>query len=435
MSFHASFSGWNILAVFLPIQYNKRMRIAHSSIARLAVVVVAVFGLLAVAVPADAVTTTATIIPSPNSSPTDGNILKSVSCVSISWCVAVGESNDGTASQALVEMWDGTTWSIVPSPTSQLINDSTLNSVSCVSVSWCVAVGSGSDGVATSELIEAWDGSSWSIQRAGGGLSGMHEELNSVSCVSVSWCVAVGFYTYAFHDQNLDEAWDGTSWHKNMVPSTSPTDDNGLNSVSCVSVSWCVAVGGYDDGSANRTLVTSWDGMTWTISPSPNESSRDRLTGVSCVSVTFCLAVGTYLDSDWRTLAEVWNGTTWSVVPSANAADENGIVANDELDSVSCVTASSCMAVGNYKTVAAGQNLVETWDGSTWSVMPSENAGTDNNFLVAVSCAADASCVAVGHYVSDANQTLVLSLTESEPPITTTTSAPPADPVAPAFTG
>ena len=263
----------------------------------------------------------------------------------------------------------------------------------------------------------------------------MYEELNSVSCVSVSWCVAVGFYYYAFHDQNLVESWDGTSWHGEMVPSTSPTDDNGLNSVSCVSVSWCVAVGGYYDGSVDRTLVTSWNGMEWSISQSPNATSRDRLTGVSCVSVTFCLAVGTYLDSDWRTLAEVWNGTTWSVVPSANAADENGIVANDELDSVSCVTASSCMAVGNYKTVAAGQNLVETWDGSTWSVMPSENAGTGNNFLVSVSCAADSPCVAVGHYVSDVNQTLVLSLTEAEPPTTSTTSAPPADPVAPAFTG
>jgi len=416
------------------------MRIAHSPLVRLALVLVAVFGFLAVSVPADAVTTSATVVPSPNSSPTDDNELTSVSCVSQSWCLAVGTSYDGTANHALVERWDGATWSVLPSANSQLSGDTILNSVSCVSVSWCIAVGTFDDGASTGPLMELWDGSSLSIQIEGGLLPGMFEELESVSCVSVSWCIAVGFYTYAFHDQNLVLNWDGTSWHTMMPPSTSPTNDDGLNSVSCVSASMCVAVGGYNDGSVNRTLLLEWDGITWSIVQSPNAgSSRDRLTGVSCVSATFCLAVGTYIDSDWRTLAEVWNGATWSVLPSANAAEVNGIVPADELKSVSCVTASSCVAVGDYSAGAASQNFVATWDGSTWSIVPSENEGTDANFLESVSCAADSSCVAVGRYSADVYRTLVLSMIESEPPTSSTTVPPTtaidADPVSPAFTG
>jgi len=416
------------------------MRIAHSSLVRLALVLIAVFGFLAVSVPADAVATSATVVPSPNSSPTDDNELRSVSCVSMSWCLAVGTSYDGTANQALVERWDGTTWSILPSANSQLSGDTILNSVSCVSVSWCVAVGYVDDGTTTGPLMELWDGSSLSIQREGGVPPGGFEQLNSVSCASVSWCVAVGSFTYGFYYQDAVFNWDGTSWHVMMPPSTSPTNDDGLNSVSCVSASMCVAVGGYYDGSVNRTLLLGWDGITWSIVQSPNAgSSRDRLTGVSCVSVTFCLAVGTYIDSDWRTLAEVWNGATWSVLPSANAAEVDGIVPADGLKSVSCVTASSCVAVGDYSAGVASQNFVATWDGSAWTIVPSENAGTDSNYLESVSCAADSSCVAVGRYKADGYQTLVVSMIESEPPTSSTTVPPTTatdgDPVLPAFTG
>ncbi len=416
------------------------MRIAHSSLVRLAFVLVAVFGFLAVSVPADAVTTSATVVPSPNSSSTDDNELRSVSCVAQSWCLAVGTSYDGTANHALVERWDGTSWSILPSANSQLSGDTILNSVSCVSVSWCIAVGTFDDGASTGPLMELWDGSSLSIQREGGVPPGGIEQLNSVSCASVSWCVAVGSIGATFNNQNTAYSWDGTSWNVMMPPSTPPNNEYWLSSVSCVSASSCVAVGGQFDGSVTRTSALGWDGSTWSIVQTPNAGfSSDFLSGVSCVGTSFCLAVGTYIDSDWRTLAEVWNGATWSVLPSANAAEVDGIVPADGLKSVSCVTASSCVAVGDYSAGAASQNFVATWDGSAWTIVPSENAGTDANFLESVSCAADSSCVAVGRYSADVYRTLVLSMIESEPPTSSTTvpptTAPDGDPVSPAFTG
>ena len=58
---------------------------------------------------------------------------------------------------------------------------------------------------------------------------------------------------------------------------------------------------------------------TWSINPSPNNSSGDYLSSVSCSNKTFCEAVGYY---DYRndgvgeaqTLIETWNGTSWSIV-------------------------------------------------------------------------------------------------------------------------
>ena len=63
----------------------------------------------------------------------------------------------------------------------------------------------------------------------------------------------------------------------------------------------------------------------------------------------------------------------WVVVPSPSPG--NTI---DSLNGVSCVSASSCVAVGsNWKAVA--QTLVESWDGSNWTVVASPNQGTSDN--------------------------------------------------------
>jgi hypothetical protein len=136
--------------------------------------------------------------------------------------------------------------------------------------------------------------------------------------------------------------WDGTVWSIVSSPNAGTTFDR-LSSVSCVSVSECVAVGSTYTGSADETLVMVWDGSVWSIVSSPNAgTSNDLLLSVSCVSVSECVAVGyTYTGSAYEALAMVWDGSVWSVVPSPNAG-----TIYDELRSVSCVSVSECVAVG-----------------------------------------------------------------------------------------
>jgi hypothetical protein len=74
-----------------------------------------VLGCVVVATPADAVIDSAVVVPSPNVGTIDDE-LESVSCVSASECVAVGYTDTGSTYETLAMVWNGSVWSIVPSP-------------------------------------------------------------------------------------------------------------------------------------------------------------------------------------------------------------------------------------------------------------------------------------------------------------------------------
>src|SRR5439155_9694487 len=123
-----------------------------------------------------------------------------------------------------------------------------------------------------------------------------------------------------------------------------------------------------------------------------NGPSANRLDSVSCVAATSCTAVGSFLTSNGtQTLIESWNGAAWSIVPSPNKSPD------DYLQSVSCASLTSCTAVGAYLTGSQPeQTLVESWNGTTWSIDHSPNRGTDSNILRGASCTPPSSCMAVG---------------------------------------
>ncbi len=65
--------------------------------------------------------------------------------------------------------------------------------------------------------------------------------------------------------------------------------------MSCTSPTDCVAVGG-GLGLRQKTVVQSFDGTTWSITPSPNPGKGDNsLNAVSCTSATACMAVGGFV--------------------------------------------------------------------------------------------------------------------------------------------
>ena len=66
-----------------------------------------------------------------------------------------------------------------------------------------------------------------------------------------------------------------------------------------------------------------------------------RLSRVSCTSVTACTAVG-FAASTSGTLIESWDGTTWSVASSPSKGS------GSSLADVSCLPAATCTAVGAY---------------------------------------------------------------------------------------
>src|SRR5690348_2094553 len=165
----------------------------------------------------------------------------------------------------------------------------------------------------------------------------------------------------------------GAKWSVEPTPNAMVANGK-LSADSCTSPASCVAVGSYESRSGTSALAEAWNGTAWRIQPVPVPAggTHGALDGVSCTTATACTAVGNYTTNQGVkvTLAEQWNGTSWSVQPTPDPAAGHFSV----LSSVSCGSATSCMAVGYYKYGSTGQaRLVEEWNGSAWSIKQSSN--------------------------------------------------------------
>jgi len=90
-----------------------------------------------------------------------GNVLSSVSVVGTDDVWAVGTTGASQGS-ALAEHWNGTSWTIVPTPPIPGATVSSLRAVTAVSSTDVWAVGF-HDPFPYSTLVEHWDGTSWSL--------------------------------------------------------------------------------------------------------------------------------------------------------------------------------------------------------------------------------------------------------------------------------
>jgi hypothetical protein len=380
-------------------------------------------GALRPAAQAGAQPTSWSIVTTPNTSPTQENQLLGVSCPTTTFCVAVGHAkNASDIDQTLIQTYDGSNWSIVPSPNTSTLLDNDLAEVSCTSTTSCIAVGTAMSPTHFAQtLVEKFDGVNWSIMSSPNTSPTQPQFLNGLTCQSATLCVAVGAYEIVPGlTQTLVLTYNGTNWAITPSPNSSDTEVNILGTVSCASATNCVAVGTFFGATAGRTLIETYDGTSWVITPSPNTSDTEAntLNGVSCVSPTACEAVGNFADSDFtlHTLVETFDGTSWAITPSPNTSDTQ----DNSLLSVSCTSSTSCVAAGNTgKPAPVQQTLLEGLSGTTWSIIPSPNTSPSlENSLSDVTCPDSTKCVAVGssNTGNDIPQTLALVGTVPPPP-------------------
>jgi hypothetical protein len=334
--------------------------------------------------------------------------LSGVSCTSKAACIVVGGFTNAVGEHVTLaeRSHRSSGWSVQPTPNVVVVLPSQLTGVSCTSTTACTAVGSyGSPcfecgaplpGLA---LVERWNGSSWSSQASPTPVGNSFLTLSGVSCATATACAAVGREQSVRNVETpVAEAWDGTGWTLQTTPNpaTSCTSGAGstclLNSVSCTSAAACTAVGSYFDSvaKAEKTLAERWDGTSWTIQNTPEPSGADgaSLTGVSCTSPTACTAVGS---AGGQALIERWDGTSWTIQAAPSPAQP-------QLNAVSCTSAAACTTVGSY-TDSTGNivSLAERWDGSSWTIQSTPNpAGPPQTGLFGVSCTSATSCIAVG---------------------------------------
>jgi hypothetical protein len=344
-----------------------------------------------------------TIQPTPNPTGTNTSsidALDGVSCRSPTSCSAVGYYTDGgSGAKTLAEVWNGTAWTIRPAVDPGRAY-SALYGVSCDSATACTAVGYYRERAGTHvALAESSAGTGWTAQAIPVPIGAAPSVLAGVSCGSPRTCTAVGFYRNSpGTTMTLAEAWNGTAWTVQRTPDPATATHHVLAGVSCSSESACVAVGRSYGQRAGYPLAEVWNGITWAIQPTaklPGASPDGELSGVSCASAMACTAVGYYRDGSGQPvpLAEAWNGTAWAIQPTASPAGGVNIV----LNSVSCSSPGTCTAVGNYTRSGALVALAERWNGAAWTVQPTP-AGDDD--LYGVWCRSATACTASGQSYS-----------------------------------
>ncbi len=322
--------------------------------------------------------------------------LHGVSCSSAGACMAVGDhlSVSGGLGGTLTERWNGADWSVVPSPSPRHFPHAgaELDGVSCVSASDCLAVGwhlFSNSSPRRLPLADRWNGTAWSQVNAPLPSGSFSTSLAAVSCTSATNCWADGVSDSA----TLTEHWNGTRW--SIVPSPNPSPSNGnlLSGVACPAASECWAVGLTTPSSGTGSLTEQWNGTRWSVRSTPS-SANGRLAAVACARLAPCLAVGQ--DDSGFALGQMWNSSRWI---AEKPVKPSGATTSD-LDAVSCPS-DACVAVGQYKAGGPVVSLAEGWSGTTWGVEPTPNpAGATFTFLQGVSCASLNNCWAAGEWGS-----------------------------------
>jgi hypothetical protein len=310
--------------------------------------------------------------------PASGGELTDAAFVSADEWWAVG--NVGAALRAnrtLIVQFDGSGWSVVPSPNQGTLNNG-LNGVSMTGgAGW--AVGYYQAG-GYQPLAMSWDGTQWSLNSPAAFPS--DSVFTGVDTLADGTAWAVGFQTAASGTRStLIEQASGGTWTQVASPNVQTSTDNSLMAVSGTqatglwavgyrlspaglkplvlrydttlpSPSWVLvggvpspgqvdtvltgvdvrtasdvwAVGYCNDGGADRLLVLHWDGSTWTSSP---VSGAGLLREVRAVAAGNVWAAGSYYNAStqhYRTLVVHFNGTKWATVVSANGHSDNEII-------------------------------------------------------------------------------------------------------------
>lgn len=187
----------------------------------------------------------------------------------------------------------------------------------------------------------------------------------------------------------------------------------GVSRVGCVLVAACVVVLAIAaSASASASALASARG--WTVQPTPPWSGNmsfqsGSFNAISCASTTSCVADGQYSPlSEAQPVADSWDGTTWSVLPFGTEFGE----VNPFLG-VSCFAPGHCMVIGYLATRGQGTFATAFLVGdpgadATPPVLSAQPASGYSDSLFAVSCTASGQCTAIGtHSGSDYPPTLI----------------------------
>ncbi len=281
-----------------------------------------------------------------------------VSAVTTSDVWAVGTASNPDSRPTLILHWSGRSWSRVPSPSPG--GGATLTGVCAVTARdvWVVGSYIRPQSHVRVTLIEHWDGTAWTQMPS----PNMGSDYNILSGVSVTagddgWAVG------SSEEGPLLLHWNGTRWA--AVSETGLGQGYRLINVSASARHDAWAVGQDTGFPVQEFVVTHWDGTRWALTKSvqpPTYGDSPWMSGISARTPEDVWAAGTYVHGQhfrYKGFIEHWDGSTWQSVKAPNPGGPNGPL----LTNVRADRAHDAWVVGSLKH----PNLAERWDGHEWS--------------------------------------------------------------------
>jgi hypothetical protein len=348
-----------------------------------------------------------------------------IDCASSGHCTAVGEYADTIGlPHAMAEDFNTGTWTATPILAPVNAPDYTfsdLNAVSCFSAGNCVAVGAYRISSTQTESFYAVESSGvWARGvelpvPADAGTSPAESSFVSATCrPSGSTCQLLGQYLtdsipQAVHSV-VDTFHSGTGIVGSPLEVSQLSGNSGieLNSISCPTVSDCVAVGAQSAANfeSNATYVEEtsgvWGSPVYLRNPSGLPVPAEYLSSVSCVARGDCVAAGDWLDRRGNVNVESY---TEAAGAWGNAVDigEPSTLNNPYVDSISCVAVvTSCTIAGALSDsggslhAATAQMTGGRWGQLAPATIPT--GGIPDHEFYSISCTPGVLCTAVGYY-------------------------------------
>jgi hypothetical protein len=290
------------------------------------------------------------------------------------WAVGeYGKPPPALRSLTLIEHWDGSTWTTAPSPSPPSRYGAGFSAVLALAPNDVWAAGSSAGKVGDRTLIEHWDGSAWSVvpSPSPGASDDLYDLMSSGSNGSL-WAVGSTQPTYGGENAPLVEEWNGSRWK--VVPAQDPPGGASLYGGAAVSANdaWVV---GEASGAGDQSLAEHWDGTSWSIVPTPGGDPDSSLDEVAAVTTSDVWAVG---EGSLGAIIERWDGNQWSLVPAPRSS---GVT----LNGVAARSATSAWAVGERSRFGNRVTTrTERWNGAGWSVVGSPNGTFAESNLLAV---------------------------------------------------
>ncbi len=350
----------------------------------------------------------------------------SVSCATAGNCAAGGTYADshGHRQGFLVSEQNGIWGQAIEVPGLGALNKGAkagVISVSCPSPGHCAAAGYYKDGEGHRQAsIDVEQNGRWSKAFEVPGLEALNAgdaSVGSMSCASAGNCAIGGYYSDHQHRRQgfLVSERNGIWGQAIAVPGLAALSggrNSQVLSVSCAAVGSCAAGGYYSDDQHHRQgfVVSEKNGVWGQAIKVPGLGTLGgsaAVSSVSCGSASNCVAGGDYGSPyEWGFVVSEKNGV-WGRAVGVPGLQALTTGRSTDVNSVSCASAGNCAVGGDYEDVAHGaRGFVISEKNGVWgraTNVPGLGALDKAGYAAvnSVSCAKASSCAAGGDYAAD----------------------------------